>query len=191
MLTFFFFKSIRFCLLEKSNWHWPETWWNFSFFLSLYAHEKGRLHKIGKKKKVLGHMYVQIGCYFFFPSWKFISKIHSSHLFSLWNLFSLQNMVWFFLFCLQRKHPALICSLAFSGVEAALGYCWLSKRPFGVREEWVLPWKCCRCTRCMWDRGAVPARSGCGFINLSICYLGRRLAAVPSLSVLADPSYCV
>lgn len=40
-------------------------------------------------------------------------------------------------------------------------------------------------------RGAVPARSGCGFVNLSVCYLGRRLVAVPSLSVLANPSYCV
>lgn len=191
MLTFFFFKSIRFCLLEKSNWHWRETWWNFSFFLSLYAHEKGRLHKIGKKKKSAGPHVCSNRLLLLFP----ILKVYQqdsfiSLIFSLEFIFPSEHGL-IFLFCLQRKHPALICSLAFSGVEAALGYCWLSKRPFGVREEWVLPWKCCRCTRCMWDRGAVPARSGCGFINLSICYLGRRLAAVPSLSVLADPSYCV
>lgn len=97
-----------------------------------------------------------------------------------------------FLFCLQRKHPALLRSLAFTGAEAARGYCRLSKRPFGVREEWILPWKCCRCAcpRCMWYRGAVPARSGCGLINLSICYLGRRLAAEwrESLRSLGSPS---
>lgn len=128
----------------------------------------------------------------FSPSWRFISKFHSSHLFSLWNLFSLQNMVWFF--CSVSKGSTQHCyahwlSLVPRQHEVIVGF---QKDPLVSERDESSHGSAAgvACPRCMWYRGAVPARSGCGLINLSICYLGRRLAAEwrESLRSLGSPS---